>query len=225
MIRQNEKTPVVSSLTKNTVRRAPVILKSVCVAGLLLSGCATQQSTVTVHIFGGRSMQGGEHNEMEAPSDVHDLIGDLDISGGSTPSLKSSLKSSKRGGGGGKSATPAAGVASPGNTTAPPPPSSSNNVANVEGDQTFLSKPISERDGFWVVLTPAKYNQAIEDGGELSVGGHPTSFTGYHNGNRGHWRLGAPGIGTNVEVILVDASGELVKAWIVPDGGSRYETD
>ena len=220
----NPRTPVAPSITINTVRRGPVIL-SVVLAGLLLSGCATKHATLTIHIFGGRSMQEGEDNEMEAPSDVHDIIGDLGIPGGSTPSLKSSLKSSDRGGGGGKSAPTATGVAPPGNTNAPPPPTSSNSFVNAEGEQAFLSKPISDRDGFWVILTPAKYNQAIADGGELSVGGHPAIFSGYHNGNRGHWRLGAPGTGTNIEVILIDASGETVKTWIVPNGGSRYETD
>jgi hypothetical protein len=176
-------------------------------------------------------MQGGEHNEMEAPSDVHDLIGDLDISGGETPSVELP----DRGGGEFSPATKPEEVAPPTGTPSkkysPPPASSDIDVflpatMNLsEGDQTFISKPVSERDGFWVILTPAKYNQAIADGGELSVGGHPAIFSGYHNGNRGHWRLGAPGIGTDVEVILADSSGETVQTWIVPDGGSRYETD
>jgi hypothetical protein len=221
MKRRKPRTPVVSSLNCIT---CALPLFAASIAGLLFfSGCATKHATVTIHIFGGRSMQEGENNEMEAPSDVHDLIGDLDISGGSTPSLKSSLKSSDRGGGGGKSTPPATGVAPPEKTNAPPPSSSDDRAVSAEGDQMFLSKPISERDGFWVILTPAKYNQTIADGGGLSVGGQPASFAGYHNANRGHWRLGTPGSGTNVEVILVDASGEKVKAWIVPDGGSRYE--
>lgn len=225
MICHKPETPVVSPKIVHGSTCALYPLK-VCIAGLLFSvGCATQQSTVTVHIFGGRSMQGGEHNEMEAPSDVHDLIGDLAVSSGPTPDLKSTIR-----GGGEVSPAPARKpeeVAPPAGTPSQPspPPSFSIGPADTEGDQTFLSKPVSERDGYWVILTPAKYNQAIADGGELSVGGHPAIFAGYHNGNRGHWRLEAPGIGTDVEVILADSSGEKVKAWVVPDGSSRYETD
>ena len=213
------RTPVVSSKNHSITCALPLL--TVCIAGLLFVGCATKNAAVTIHIFGGRSMQEGEHNKMEAPSDVHDLIGDLDVSGGET----SSLKSSDRGGGGGKSTAPATGGAPPGNTNAPPPSTSADRAVNAEGDQTFLSKPVSDRDGSWVILTPAKYNQAISDGGGLSVGGQPASFAGYANGNRGHWRFGAPGTGTKVEVILVDSSGELVKAWLVPDGSSRYEVE
>ena len=128
------RTPVVSSKNHSITCALPLL--TVCIAGLLFVGCATKNAAVTIHIFGGRSMQEGEHNKMEAPSDVHDLIGDLDVSGGET----SSLKSSDRGGGGGKSTAPATGVAPPGNTNAPPPSTSADRAVNAEGDQTFLAQ-------------------------------------------------------------------------------------
>lgn len=127
MIRQNEKAPVVSSL----IYTCALPLFTVCIASLLFSsGCATHNATITLHFFGGRSMQEGERNEMEAPSDVHDIIGDLDVPVG--PQELPDFDLPDRGGGENSPAIKPEEVAPPSGTPSQlsPPPTSSGDRYN-----------------------------------------------------------------------------------------------
>ena len=192
----NPRTPVVSSLTINTVRRAPVIL-SVFIAGLFFSGCATHNATVTIHIFGGRSMQEGEGNEMEAPSDIHDLIGDFDVPVGPQefPDIDlPDLELPNRGGGKDSPAMPVE-VAPPAglSSTHPLPP-----PTNITKTSIFIE---STKDGPNRTRLPSGRGAvAVLNGqwlgkiSEVSVAGvsfsNATDYTKLPNGSREHWRNG-----------------------------------
>ena len=98
-------------------------------------------------------------------------------------------------------------------TTQPPvviPPS-------LQGDNTFLWKPVSENNGRLVVLIPARL---LADA--CTVGTEKGAGVGRHNGNREHFRFSKPGsaYGRNVLVVSYYQGAETGR-WTVPDGAGR----
>ena len=220
MKRHKTRTPVVFSNNSITCALPSLVA---FVAGLLLFGCATKNATVTIHIFGGRSMQEGEQNKMEAPLDVHDLIGDLDVSGGEA----SSLKSSDRGGGGGKSTAPATGVAPPGNTNAPPP------STNISKTSIFIE---STKDGPNRTRLPSGRGAVAVLNGQwlgkiesVTVGGasfsNATDYTKLPNGSREHWRNGTHAKEFHGETISVKFKDGTTLTDVLDGSGGRLYRD
>lgn len=101
-------------------------------------------------------------------------------------------------------------------------PNSNMNMTDTPGvgDNTFLWKPNSERNGNLVVLMPASLSAPPV--GSVTVNGETGSYSGNHNGNRAHFRFSKPGsaYGSNVRVVL-NKAGQTYQ-WTVPNGGSRY---
>ena len=231
MIRQNEKTPVVSSLIDIC---ALTPLKLVCIAGLFFfSGCATHNATVTIHIFGGRSMQEGERNEMEAPSDVHDIIGDLEVPVGpqELPDVDlSDLELPNRGGGKDSPAMPVE-VAPPADlsSTHPLPPST-----NISKTSIFIE---STKDGPNRTRLPSGRGAVAVLNGEwlgkiesVTVGGasfsNATDYTKLPNGSREHWRNGTHAKEFHGETISVKfKDGTTLTDVLDGSGGRLYRDD
>lgn len=109
-----------------------------------------------------------------------------------------------------------------GNIVVDAPPSA---PSSVEGTQRFLWKPVSDTTGKIVVLLPAKYNEVANGGGKLKVNDKYFRYSSIANGNRSHWRGGAPGssYGSNISIVLEAKDGSQVDTWLVPDGSKRSD--
>jgi len=97
--------------------------------------------------------------------------------------------------------------------------------SSLEGSQRFLWKPVSDTTGKIVVLLPAKHNEVANSGGKLKVNDKYFRYSSIANGNRSHWRGGAPGssYGSNISVVLEAKDGSKVDSWVVANGSKRSD--
>ena len=201
MKNHNQRTPIVSSLTKNTVRRGYVIAKSVVLAGsLLFTGCiAVQIGTWKSNnqSAGGISADPVTKSALTSETDIKDalkdLIGDIEIPIDAPVDIKNLKDKSDLGGGKFSPASRPPEVAPPGGTPSthglPSPSNITKTSIFIESTKDGPNRTRLPSGRGAVAVLNGQYLGKIES---VTVGGaafnNATDYTKLPNGSREHWR-------------------------------------